>query len=788
LQRFFEAVRQRIITIEATAEQAAASSPWTSLTNNTLPKYQLSTDELVDSQVVDTGTAVVVGTDPGGTELLRVGGAGRFDTITIYENAISGNAFIEWGVDTNDALILRNSFRTNDFVQIFSPGRLHVEGLQNTNVWTRVVNSGTSSGARAEFILGNSSADDRGIMRLYSNAHGTHPNKLHIFTVGPYTLMLGSNSGAQLRLAETKFTSLVDLVVGTDPGGSELVRIGGQVRVANGSDYMVFDADNYIAGWAGVWVTQGTPSSANFMIASDGNTVKVNAAVGQTVHLSIGNTTLVEVHVTHVELYHASETILEWWENDEGADLKRWRIRAAGGELYGTTLTDAGTGTDFLRIQRQGASPGKVARIWWYPTSQAGLSHEFLVGTDTGYDAALMTVSGNGNSGGLAVYNNNIVLGNAGGATPPNEIQFKVGVTPVLHGRIVAQYSQNRMEYWTREDMNIILDESNTQTDALFLIRMHNTAGDWLFAWQEGSGVGWTDGSGTITVAIDDSKNVALWDTASLTDQFIPKYTTASGLVDSVVQEITSGIQVKSATISGTVSVLAWNSDNTAGNSHAKLQATTGGASGGDPFLALSISGVQDWVVGVDNNDGDALKIDAGSSPSTATPILELSTTGLATLRCSASGSTVDVINTATSGASAGAVVELYSDDGAAMASGDRLAYIGMGGAEDAASTLSLGVEMYALASEAWTGTNNGAVLVFRSFGNSGGGFAEVLRLGDGAKIGMFGVTPVAQSAAYTVTNGSTDRALDVTGDTLAQVAAVLGTLIADLQALGPIG
>jgi hypothetical protein len=42
--------------------------------------------------------------------------------------------------------------------------------------------------------------------------------------------------------------------------------------------------------------------------------------------------------------------------------------------------------------------------------------------------------------------------------------------------------------------------------------------------------------------------------------------------------------------------------------------------------------------------------------------------------------------------------------------------------------------------------------------------------------------------SAYTVTNPSTDRALNVTTDTTAQVAAVLGTLIADLQARGHIG
>lgn len=42
-------------------------------------------------------------------------------------------------------------------------------------------------------------------------------------------------------------------------------------------------------------------------------------------------------------------------------------------------------------------------------------------------------------------------------------------------------------------------------------------------------------------------------------------------------------------------------------------------------------------------------------------------------------------------------------------------------------------------------------------------------------------------AGAYTVANPTTDRALDVTGDTLAQGLAVLGTLIADLQAWGAI-
>jgi hypothetical protein len=43
----------------------------------------------------------------------------------------------------------------------------------------------------------------------------------------------------------------------------------------------------------------------------------------------------------------------------------------------------------------------------------------------------------------------------------------------------------------------------------------------------------------------------------------------------------------------------------------------------------------------------------------------------------------------------------------------------------------------------------------------------------------------ICSANAYTVTNGSTDRDLDVTGDTLPQVAAVLGTLINDLKSSG---
>ena len=58
----------------------------------------------------------------------------------------------------------------------------------------------------------------------------------------------------------------------------------------------------------------------------------------------------------------------------------------------------------------------------------------------------------------------------------------------------------------------------------------------------------------------------------------------------------------------------------------------------------------------------------------------------------------------------------------------------------------------------------------------------------DGTTVGFYGVAPVARSAAYAPTNVTTDRAYDANATTVDELADVLGTLIADLQATGIIG
>jgi len=55
----------------------------------------------------------------------------------------------------------------------------------------------------------------------------------------------------------------------------------------------------------------------------------------------------------------------------------------------------------------------------------------------------------------------------------------------------------------------------------------------------------------------------------------------------------------------------------------------------------------------------------------------------------------------------------------------------------------------------------------------------------DGENIGFFGTAPAAQAAAYTPTNVSIDRAFDADAVAVAELADVVGTLIADLQSYG---
>lgn len=81
--------------------------------------------------------------------------------------------------------------------------------------------------------------------------------------------------------------------------------------------------------------------------------------------------------------------------------------------------------------------------------------------------------------------------------------------------------------------------------------------------------------------------------------------------------------------------IVAQNTDNTNAISHASHQAFVGGASGGDPYIYLGISGATDWTVGVDNSDSDKFKIGHNAAVGTNTD-LTITTSGAVSLTSTA--------------------------------------------------------------------------------------------------------------------------------------------------------
>ena len=84
---------------------------------------------------------------------------------------------------------------------------------------------------------------------------------------------------------------------------------------------------------------------------------------------------------------------------------------------------------------------------------------------------------------------------------------------------------------------------------------------------------------------------------------------------------------------------------------------------------------------------------------------------------------------TGASSAGVGAPLTLYTDDGAAMASGDRLGYLIMGGAYDASSNLGSQVAINGYASQAWTSTARGSHMSFQTTSNGATGRTERMRI-----------------------------------------------------------
>lgn len=79
----------------------------------------------------------------------------------------------------------------------------------------------------------------------------------------------------------------------------------------------------------------------------------------------------------------------------------------------------------------------------------------------------------------------------------------------------------------------------------------------------------------------------------------------------------------------------------------------------------------------------------------------------------------------------------------------------------------------------------NGVMTTHMSFDADDGSGALALQTIPAGKIGFFGTTPVVRTAAFTPTNVTPDRAYDADTVAVAELADVVGTIIADLQSYG---
>lgn len=130
------------------------------------------------------------------------------------------------------------------------------------------------------------------------------------------------------------------------------------------------------------------------------------------------------------------------------------------------------------------------------------------------------------------------------------------------------------------------------------------------------------------------------------------------------------------------------------------------------------------------------------------------------------------VENKAASSPGAGGGARFSHNDGAAMASGDRLGWVIFGGAEDASNTLHYPVSYHAKATENWSATANGAAIAFETTENGTTSRVERMKIDhngnilingfSAATVGLTVKGAVSQSANLQEWQNSAGTVLDI--------------------------
>lgn len=104
------------------------------------------------------------------------------------------------------------------------------------------------------------------------------------------------------------------------------------------------------------------------------------------------------------------------------------------------------------------------------------------------------------------------------------------------------------------------------------------------------------------------------------------KVDSTNALVSIGTTTMTYPLYVSKSSAGANVTIAIENTESANAASHARLYVVTGGASGGDPFITV-YNGVQNYSIGLDNSDSDALCI-TGAATLNGTNLLKLTAAG----------------------------------------------------------------------------------------------------------------------------------------------------------------
>jgi hypothetical protein len=171
------------------------------------------------SSVVWTGTSLVIGTDPGGSEPFRVGGAARIAGALILAGALSGVTTITASGALTDTI---------------------TDAATNTVVAPVIVGHNSSAtpvagfGSLIQLQAKSSTTNDQGVARLRGEwvdaTHATRRARVSLWACDATNFREGLRVESDGSLAHVAV--LNTLVIGTDPGGSENLRVGGSARIS----------------------------------------------------------------------------------------------------------------------------------------------------------------------------------------------------------------------------------------------------------------------------------------------------------------------------------------------------------------------------------------------------------------------------------------------------------------------------------------------------------------------------------------------------------------------------